>query len=149
MLCQWGMVTVWVGNCTGKLWLGLSRQRKQLRMLDVAKWQTELWLGLSWWRGIVISKSTLHPTMRTRMKHELHITHHMMCWQIPRLSDGTGSDKAGGKATLCGYATEQTTKGSPKDPRHCIIWLGYEPSLLSYVPLFNMQMSSFAIPRPL
>ena len=35
---------------------------------------------------------------------------------IPRLSDGTSSDKAGGKATLCGYATEQTTKTSPKDP---------------------------------
>ena len=36
--------------------------------------------------------------------------------QIPRLSDGMGSDKTGGQATLCGYATEQTTKRSPKDP---------------------------------
>ena len=31
-------------------------------------------------------------------------------------SDGMGLDKAGGKATLCGYATEQTTKMSPQDP---------------------------------
>ena len=36
--------------------------------------------------------------------------------QIPRLSDGTGTDKAEGKMTLSGYATEQTTKRSPKDP---------------------------------
>ena len=35
---------------------------------------------------------------------------------IPRLSDGMGTDKAEGKMTLCGYATEQTTKRSPKDP---------------------------------
>ena len=36
--------------------------------------------------------------------------------QIPRLSDGKGTDKTGDKATLCGYATGQTTKRSPKDP---------------------------------
>ena len=34
---------------------------------------------------------------------------------IPRLSEGMSLDKAGGKATLCGYATEQTTKRSSKD----------------------------------
>ena len=34
--------------------------------------------------------------------------------QIPRLSDGMGTDKAEGKMTLSGYAAEQTTKRTPK-----------------------------------
>ena len=35
--------------------------------------------------------------------------------KIPRLSDGMGTDKAEGKMTLCGYASGQTTKRSPRD----------------------------------
>ena len=38
-----------------------------------------------------------------------HYTLHLM-----GSSYGTGSDEAGGKATPCGYATEQTTKTGPK-----------------------------------
>ena len=42
------------------------------------------------------------------------ITHCARGW-IPRLSDGMGTDKTEGKMTLCGYASGQTTKRSPRD----------------------------------
>ena len=57
---------------------------------------------------------SLEPACSCSLNHTLVTT--CARGQIPRLSDGTGLDKAGGKATLCGYATEQTTKTSPKDP---------------------------------
>ena len=66
------------------------------------------------WRGRSISPSK--ETSCYQSTHSSHPGTHCARGQIPRLSDGTGTDKAEGKMTLCGYATGQTTKRSPKDP---------------------------------
>ena len=80
---------------------------------DLVKWDVPMWIYWGNVEGSLYGYNTQFFKFSPPTQGEID-----QCakGQIPRLSDGMGTDKAEGKMTLCGYATEQTTKRSPKDP---------------------------------